>query len=91
MKEDFEQAPAYGQLITTTTTEITNVFRIRLYEPEQYNFHTQLIHSRDLYYRTDQDEALGANDRGEPLNKFDKVWFNGVLIYSRPWWKRIFK
>lgn len=84
----------YGELVYTTTSGITNVLRIRLFDTCRHEWCDQLIHRGKLYYRTDQDLYFVA-DGGKgytvsELTKYKSVYFNGILIYNRPLYKRIF-
>lgn len=93
MKTKVKPAPKYGELVYTTVTGITNINRIRLHDHCSDNWNTQLIHNNRLYYRTDQDERWhqeGAKYCQESnIFNYDKVYFNGVLIYNRSLYRKM--
>lgn len=84
----------YGQIVTTTLSGITNVIRVRLFDTCEHGWITQLIHGKKLYYITDQDiyyvKDGGKGYTESELKKYKSVYFNGILIYNRPLYKRIF-
>lgn len=88
-----EPATEYGQLITQYRNGRTHLAKVRLYDDHCYNWHQRLIsvhggEGKKLWSCTDQCYDLEAfNDFERDLDQFSKVWFNGVLIYKRPWWK----
>ena len=90
---DCEPAIEYGQLITQERNGRTHLTKVRLYDDHRYNWHQSLISVRvgegnKLWSCTDQTYDLKAlNNYERDLKRFSKVWFNGVLIYKRPWWK----
>lgn len=89
----FNPAKEYGQLITMDRQGRVHLSKVRLYDDHNYNWHQTLISVRagsnnKLWTCTDQTYDLKALSNYETdLKRFDKVWFNGVLIYERPWWK----
>ena len=78
----------YGEVVYTTLSGITNTIRIRLYESDCHGWIDQLIHSNSLNYTTDQDIYYETNGSKQPIDKFDKVWFNGCLIYEASMWAK---
>lgn len=86
-------ATEYGQLVTQEPCGRTQLIKVRLYDDHEYNWNTTLIgvylsQSKQLHTITDQVYDLEATtDYTRDLNRYSKVWFNGVLIYKRPWWK----
>ncbi len=87
-----ETSHDYGQLILQRRCGDVSVIRVRLYDDQRYNWHQHLITSyiegKKLHKITDQAYDLKAyNDYTGSLDDYKKVWFNGVLIYKRPWWK----
>lgn len=91
--EPVKPAIEYGELVYTTISGITNVNRIRLFDSCSDNWNDQLIHGKKLFYRTDQDVRL-AEQGGKGYNEtsvlnYDKIYFNGILIYNRSLYRRI--
>lgn len=88
-----EPATEYGQLITQERNGRTQLVRVRLYDDHRYNWNTNLVgiylgQPKQLHCITDQVYDLEATANYTcDLKRFSKVWFNGVLIYKRPWWK----
>lgn len=78
----------YGEVVYTTLSGITNTMRIRLYESECHGWVDQLIHSGILHYTTDQDIHYETNGSKQSLDKLNKVWFNGCLIYEASMWAK---
>lgn len=79
----------YGNLVTVSRSGIVNLTRIHVYRTDSHNCFDQLIHSGMLYYRTDQDEEYGIPMKGKPLTRFDRVYFNGVLIYKMTFFEKV--
>jgi len=89
---DCEPATEYGQLIVQMKDGRTHLYRVRLYDGHNYNWITHLISPRtgklQLHTITDQVWDLEATaNYTTDIDRFTKVWFNGVLIYKRPWYK----
>lgn len=90
---DCEQATEYGQYVIQRRNGDVFAMKVRLYDGQMYNWHQHLItkyigQSKQLHSITDQVYDLEATSNyTRDLNDYRKVWFNGILIYKRPWWK----
>lgn len=89
----FEPAPEYGYYIIQRRSGDVFTMKVRLFDGHRYNWHQHLItkyvgEDKQLHTITDQVYDLEATSNyTQSLDDFKKVWFNGVLIYKRPWWK----
>lgn len=88
-----DPATEYGQIIVQERNGRTHLMKVRLYDNHCYNWHQTLIsvrlgEAKKVWTCTDQSYDLEAfRDYEKDLKEFSKVWFNGVLIYKRAWWK----
>ena len=87
MKE-IKQAKEYGRLITRKCG-VTNVARVRLYDGHMYNWCQRLVCNGVVSVPTDQTYDLDSSFESEP-HYYDEVWFEGVCIYKKPWYRKLF-
>ncbi|MCY9870483.1 hypothetical protein [Vibrio barjaei] len=87
-RDDFEPAVDYSKLVTRTGDHVV-VTRVRLYDGHRYHWCHQLIAHGKLHAPTDQTFDLNANDATD-LDRFDEIWLDGVQVYKKPWWKKLF-
>lgn len=87
MSDDFEQAKQYGIMITKRGKHV-HAMRVRMFDGHYYNWSHHIVRGNVLYTPTDQTFDLEANYESE-LDYYDEVWFEGVLIYKKPWWKKL--
>ncbi len=80
----------YGQLILKHNNNNINIHRIRLYQGQMYNWWEPLVWNGNLQYHTDQTVDLCANPSIHPIKEYREVWLDGVCIYKRPWWRKLF-
>jgi hypothetical protein len=92
-----------AELVTITKTGIVNVNKIIIHDLGAHNWHTQLVHGSTLFTRTDQDVHYQDEDNPyryteQSIDRFSRVYYNGVLIVEdgyavgnkKPWWKKLF-
>ncbi len=85
-----ETTHAYGQLIVKFDNNNVNSYRIRLYQGHMYNWCEPLVWNSTLMYHTDQTVDLGSKPCSSLLKEYKEVWLDGVCIYKRPWWRKLF-
>ena len=91
--KDFSPAKEYGHLMYQYKNGRVHVIRLRLFDNHNHNWIQDLIRvdiNNDKTLWMCNDQCYDLNPYGDfygKLNDYKRVWFNGVLIYKRPWWK----
>ena len=72
----------YGQMIVKCKYGFVNMYRVRLYEGHEHNWHQHIMGDGKYCCPTDQTSFYGSSYE-RSLKDVDKIWLNSALVYER--------